>query len=84
MASTSWLRVAATASGLLGVPVMASRLAGLVAPGFDRLVHPILLAGSYGQDWMSLAGRDDDGQPGQPASSLAPICVSSNAEVGTS
>jgi hypothetical protein len=55
MASTSSLRVAAMASGLLGVLVMASALAGLVAPGFYRLVHPVLLAGSYGQDWMSLA-----------------------------
>jgi hypothetical protein len=55
MASISSLRVAARASGLLGALVMASALAGLFVPGFYRLVHPVLLAGSYGQDWMSLA-----------------------------
>ncbi len=54
MASTSSLRLAAMASELLGVLVIASALAGLVAPGFYRVVHPVLLAGSYGQNWMSL------------------------------
>ena len=55
MASNSSLRFAAMASRLLGVLVMASTLTGLFVPGFYRLVNPILLPGSYGQDWMSLA-----------------------------
>jgi hypothetical protein len=54
-ASTSSLRFAAKASMVLGALVVASTLAGLFVPGFYRLVNPVLLPGSYGQDWMSLA-----------------------------
>jgi len=54
-ASTSPLRFAAKASTVLGALVVASTLAGLFVPGFYRLVNPVLLPGSYGQDWMSLA-----------------------------
>ena len=54
-ASTSSLRFAAKASTVLGALVVASTLAGLFVPGFYRLVNPVLLPGSYGQDWMSLA-----------------------------
>jgi hypothetical protein len=54
-ASTSSLRFAAKASTVLGALVVASTLAGLFVPGFYRVVNPVLLPGSYGQDWMSLA-----------------------------
>jgi hypothetical protein len=37
------------------VMVLICALAGLFVPDFYRLVNPVLLPGSYGQDWMSLA-----------------------------
>jgi hypothetical protein len=44
-----------TLSVLLGLLVLACTTAGLFVAGFYRLVNPVLLPGSYGQDWMSLA-----------------------------
>jgi hypothetical protein len=47
-----------TASNLsrgTAVMVLMCATAGLFVPDFYRLVNPILLPGSYGQDWMSLA-----------------------------
>jgi hypothetical protein len=49
------ISIASNLSRLAAAAVLASALAGLFAPRFYRLVNPILLPGSYGQDWMSLA-----------------------------
>ena len=49
------ISTASTLSRGTAVVVLMCVLAGLFVPGFYRLVNPILLPGSYGQDWMSLA-----------------------------
>ena len=42
-------------SGAIAVAVLTCTLAGLLDPDFYHLVNPVLLPGTYGQDWMSLA-----------------------------
>ncbi len=49
------ISTASTLSKGTAVVVLLCDLAGLFVPGFYRPVNPILLPGSYGQDWMSLA-----------------------------
>jgi hypothetical protein len=49
------ISTASTLSKCTAVLVLICALAGLFIPGFYRSVHPVLLPGSYGQDWMSLA-----------------------------
>ena len=50
-----WISTASTLSKSTAILVLICALPGLFAPGFYRLVNPVLLPGSYGQDWMSLA-----------------------------
>lgn len=49
------ISTASTLSRCTAVLVLICAAAGLFIPGFYRSVHPVLLPGSYGQDWMSLA-----------------------------
>ncbi len=54
--AASSLRIPAVLSTLLGALALTCTLAGLFVHGFYHLVDPVLLPGSYGQDWTSLAG----------------------------
>jgi hypothetical protein len=49
------ISIASTLSNGTAALVVICTLAGLFVPNFYRLVNPVLLPGSYGQDWMSLA-----------------------------
>jgi len=49
------ISTASTLSKGTAIVVLTCAVAGLLVPGFYRLVNPILLPGSYGQDVVSLA-----------------------------
>lgn len=49
------ISTASTLSKGTAAAVLLCTLAGLGVPDFYHLVDPVLLPGSYGQDWMSLA-----------------------------
>jgi hypothetical protein len=49
------ISTASNLSSATALAVLLCTLAGLFIPDFYRLVPPVLLPGSYGQDWVSLA-----------------------------